>query len=739
MRVSAFAISTLAAIAVGDSVSAATQTTPDSPTPVPTSDALRGLTEPVATVDAIAPPTLLTAQAFSPIRQEHQAQINTVGQVPYYQNYQQLEPQRASTNGSALTANQATQSTNQPVQPVRPVQAANPDSNFPAPIIPTQNPTPLRQAPATVSPGGTAIELGDTAVTVTNVQVAGADAALQRLVFNNIQTQLGGVTTGGQLQADVDAILNTGFFATANATAYAQPEGVSVVYQVEPIVVRSIQLAGARVLSPTVVNETFQTQLGQPIDLAAFQQGVEQLNQWYTDNGYTVSRVLALRPRSDGIVTLEVAEGVVSQINIQFVDDDGNVVDEDGEPVEGRTSEAFIRRQLQLQPGQVFSQTVAQEDLRNLYNLGLFENADISLSGDPQNLVVTYNLNEELSRSFNLGGGYSDNLGLYGSVNYRDQNVGGVGESLGVEVQVGERDFQFGTDFTSPYRASNPDRLGYSVNAFRRRNTSATFSDEVELPNGDRVRLGRLGGGASVSRPLGEWDAELGLNYTRVSVRDSEGDVFSEDEEGNPLTFSDTGIDDLTTVSFQVSRDRRNNPINPSDGSILSLSAEQSIPIGNGNILMNRLRANYVGYVPITLLNNGSEENPEVLAFNLQGGTIIGDAPGYNAFDLGGMNSVRGYGEGEVGTGRSYVLASAEYRFPIFNPVGGVLFADFGTDLGSGDTVLGEPGEVRDKPGTGFGYGLGLRVQSPIGLVRADYGFNDQGEGQFHFGIGQRF
>jgi len=68
-----------------------------------------------------------------------------------------------------------------------------------------------------------------------------------------------------------------------------------------------------------------------------------------------------------------------------------------------------------------------------------------------------------------------------------------------------------------------------------------------------------------------------------------------------------------------------------------------------------------------------------------------------------------------------------------------VLFADFGSDLGSSSTVLGQPGVVRGKPGSGFGYGLGLRVESPIGLLRADFGINDRGENRFQLSIGQRF
>ena len=157
---------------------------------------------------------------------------------------------------------------------------------------------------------------------------------------------------------------------------------------------------------------------------------------------------------------------------------------------------------------------------------------------------------------------------------------------------------------------------------------------------------------------------------------------------------------------------------------------------------MNRLRANHAQYIPVGLFSRGKprSDNPEVIAINVQGGTVIGNLPPAEAFNLGGFDSVRGYGENDVGSGRSYVLLSSEYRFPIYKSVlGGVLFADFASDLGSGDTVLGEPAEVRDKPGTGLGLGGGLRVNSPLGLIRLDFGVSDQGESRLRFGFGQRF
>jgi outer membrane protein insertion porin family len=152
---------------------------------------------------------------------------------------------------------------------------------------------------------------------------------------------------------------------------------------------------------------------------------------------------------------------------------------------------------------------------------------------------------------------------------------------------------------------------------------------------------------------------------------------------------------------------------------------------------MTRVRGSYSYFVPVKLLKIG--KGPQTLAFNIQAGTILGDAPPYEAFTLGGSNSVRGYEEGALGTGKSFVQGTAEYRFPLFNIVGGALFVDAATLFGTQDDVIGQPGAVRGKPGQGFGYGAGVRVNTPLGNVRIDYGFNDQGNSQLSFGIGERF
>jgi outer membrane protein insertion porin family len=633
-----------------------------------------------------------------------------------------------------------------------------PTETQPAPT-PTPTPTPTPEPEAEAEPR----------VLVSEVAVQGVagnpeEARLLDAVYGAVQTQPGRTTTRSQLQEDINAIFATGFFSNVRATPEDTPLGVRVTFEVQPNpVLTQVQVEGTQVLPQTVVNEAFSPLYGRILNLAELQEGIKQINKWYQGNGYVLAQVVETpRISPDGVVTLQIAEGVVEDIRVRFLNKEGSevvtdkegnpVLDKEGNPtpVRGRTRPFIITREFELKSGEVFNRGRIERDLQRVFGLGIFEDVKLTLNPgkDPRQVVVVVNVTERNTGSVAAGAGVSSASGLFGSISYQEQNFGGNNQKLGAELQIGlESFFLFDVSFTDPWIAGDPYRTSYTVNAFRRRTISLIFDggdEEIELPNGDRPRVVRTGGGISFTRPLArnpfvrsEWTASLGLQYQRVEITDSDGERSPVDELGNDLSFSGEGQDDLFTVQFGIVRDRRNNALRPTSGSLLRLGTEQSIPIGLGNIFLNRLRASYSHYIPVQFTN--FTEGPQALAFNIQAGTVIGDLPPYEAFSLGGSNSVRGYDEGDVGSGKSFIQATVEYRFPIFSVISGALFVDAATDLGSGDRVPGDPAGIRDKPGSGFGYGLGVRIQSPLGPIRIDYGFNDNGESRLHFGLGERF
>ena len=609
--------------------------------------------------------------------------------------------------------------------------------------VPEEPPTFL--TPEDLPPETTEEVPAEPRVLVAEVAISGAPPELEDQIFRAINTRPGQTTSRTQLQQDVNAIFATGFFAEAQAIPEDTPLGVRITFLVETNpVLQNVALVNSEVVPPETVDEIFGEQYGEILNLNQLQDNIEELNAWYQENGYVLAQVIDIpEVQDDGTVQIAVAEGEIEDIEIQFVGDDGEPFDEDGDPIEGRTRDFIITRQFESQPGDIFNQQQIETDLRRAFGLGIFDDLQIALSpgDDPSRVDVTVIVDEGQTGSIAAGVGVSSASGLFGTVSYQERNFGGNNQQLAAEFQLGERDLLFDVSFTDPWIATDPNRTSYTVNAFSRRSIPLVFQggeDEVFLPNGDRPRVRRLGGGIAFGRPIDEsWTGSVGIRYQNIRLQDADGDLAPEDEFGNDLSFSDDGTDDLLLLQVSATNDQRNNPLTPTSGSFLRLSTEQSVPIGDASIFMNRLRASYSYFIPVDFTD--FNEGPETLALNLQGGVILGDLPPYEAFSLGGTDSVRGYDAGDVGSGRAFVLGSAEYRFPLFSILGGVLFVDFGTDLGTGSDVPGEPAEIRDKPGTGFGYGVGLRVQSPIGAVRVDYGFNDEGDGRLHFGIGERF
>lgn len=611
---------------------------------------------------------------------------------------------------------------------------------------------------------------------------------LEQLVYEVIRTQPGRTTTSSQLQDDINAIYATGFFGRVEPLAEETPLGVRVIFVVrQNPQLNAIELRNNQVLTQEIVDEIFGAQYGRTLNLRDFQRGIESINRWYDEGGYALAQVVDPPPipetgpaapppvSANGTVTIDVAEGEIEAIQIRYLNEDGEEFDENGEPVEGRTRPFIITREMETAVGGVFNSDTIQADLQRVFGLGFFDDVNLAVEPgtDPRKAILTINAIEGRSGSVAAGGGFSSSSGFFGTLSYQEQNLGGNAQRLGAEVQLGTRGLFFDANFTDPWIAGDPYRTSYNINLFKRRSISLVYDSaqdqpEVELPNGDRPRIDRTGAAITFSRPLSRnvfdrnpsWLASLGLRVQEVSIRDADGEISPLDEgervrdaNGNvvrdadgdalivpgsqrQLAFNEDGTDFLATVRFGLSYDGRDDRLNPTDGYSLSVSTEQSLPFDG--LFFNSVQASYSYFIPIDF-TKFTDEGAETLAFNVRAGTILGDFPPYEAFILGGVNSVRGYEEGAVGSSRTFVQATAEYRFPILSFLGGVVFVDAATDLGTGNDVPGDPAGVRDKPGSGFGYGLGLRINSPIGPIRVDFGVNDESDSRFHFGIGQRF
>ncbi len=708
------------------------------------------------------------AQPEAPIEGPIEAQTNIVTQTDIVAQADQEKPNtiKISPDGNP----------NKPITPT---------IETPTPAVPQLTPPPS-QAPALpgpITPPTGTDPAAEARVPVVEVLVTGAGKReLEDEVYRVIKTRPGQTTTRSQLQEDINAIFATGYFATVQAEPKDTTLGVRVTFQVTPNpILKNVRVEGSVLVKQEDVDGIFQPQYGNTLNYRDLQRGVQDLTKRYQDQGYVLAQIAELpKVGDDGVVTLQVSEGSIEAMRVRFFDKDGKeLLNKEGKP-SGRTREFIVLREMETKPGGIFNRKTAERDLGRLAGVGLFEDVKLSLDPgqDPRKAIVNVNVVEKKGGSIAAGAGVSSASGLFGTVSYQQQNLGGNNQKLGAEIQLGERELLFDANFSDPWIAGDQFRTGYTINGFRRRSISLIYDggDDVRILNtgraeADRVRIVRTGGGISFSRPLSKnvfarspWSASLGLQYQRITLQDGDGGIIDPNApqvlrdaatglltpvaaSGRDLSASGNSRDDLLTVQLGFVNDRRNDVLRPTSGSLLRFGTEQSIPVGNGNIFFNRLRGSYSHYIPTNLLKFSEgcrakakvPDCPQAFAFNVQAGTALGTLPPYEAFSLGGSNSIRGYEEGDVGSGSSFLQATLEYRFPVFSVISGALFADAGTDFGTGKDLKGNPAGLRNKPGSAFGYGLGLRIQSPLGPIRIDYGFGDRGQGRFHFGIGERF
>jgi outer membrane protein insertion porin family len=349
------------------------------------------------------------------------------------------------------------------------------------------------------------------------------------------------------------------------------PLGGRVTFVEEPNpVLKSVEIAGRKVLPDRVIAEAFQSQYGQPLDRRSLQAGVQTIIQWYKQNGYVLAQIVSEPTISpDGVVAFEVAEGVVEAIKIQPINDQGEDKAANGKAIKLRTREFIITREMETKPGEVFNRDKAQRDLGRIAGLQIFRDLKIAFEPgqDPRQVVVVVQPVEKSNISASPGGNWSSRNGLSAIGSLQAGNVGGNNQKLNADVELGNRNLAFDLSFTDPWIAGDPYRTSYTADLFRRSNTSLNFEGgqtPVRLANGDRPRILRTGGGMSFSRPLSkqvfersEWFASAGLQYQQVTLQDADQNRTAKDALGNDLTATGTGRDRFLTVPLALSQDIR--------------------------------------------------------------------------------------------------------------------------------------------------------------------------------------
>ncbi|KAH9707350.1 Outer envelope protein 80 [Citrus sinensis] len=529
-----------------------------------------------------------------------------------------------------------------------------------------------------------------------------------------------------EVQEDVHRIIDSGYFCSCMPVAVDTRDGIRLVFQVEPNQeFHGLVCEGANVLPTKFVEDAFRDGYGKVVNIRRLDEVITSINGWYMERGL-FGMVSGVEILSGGIIRLQVAEAEVNNISIRFLDR------KTGEPTKGKTRPETILRQLTTKKGQVYSMLQGKRDVETVLTMGIMEDVSIipQPAGDTGKVDLIMNVVERPSGGFSAGGGISSGItsgplsGLIGSFAYSHRNVFGRNQKLNISLERGQIDSIFRINYTDPWIEGDDKRTSRTIMVQNSR-TPGTHVHGNQ-PDNSSLTIGRVTAGMEFSRPIRpKWSGTVGLIFQHSGARDEKGNPIIKDFYSSPLTASGKTNDEMLIAKFESVYTGSGDQ----GSSMFVFNMEQGLPVWPEWLFFNRVNAR---------ARKGVEIGPARLLLSLSGGHVVGNFSPHEAFAIGGTNSVRGYEEGAVGSGRSYVVGSGEISFPMLGPVEGVIFSDYGTDLGSGPSVPGDPAGARLKPGSGYGYGFGIRVDSPLGPLRLEYAFNDKQAKRFHFGVGYR-
>ncbi len=557
-------------------------------------------------------------------------------------------------------------------------------------------------------------------------------------------------------------------------------------------------------LPQQVVQDTFVADYGKTLNLNTLQSRMQELQRWYADQGYSLARVTGpSRVSPEGVVELLVRQGTVEGVEVQFLNKEGSTTNDKGEPIRGKTKPWVVTREVSLRSGQVFNRRELEEDIKRIYGTGLFSDVKVTLRpvpAEPGKVVIVLGIVEQSSGSLSGGIGYSQSQGVFGQIQLNDSNLFGRAWNLGTNISYGQFGGLGDITFTDPWLKGNKYRTSFRARFFFSReipqlfqseNTSVSYQlrdfngadfdtvtdrrvnnngTETIRTNFNAVAIQRIGANVQLVRPLNggnpykkaPWNLVLSFGGQEVKPMDFSGTGYSFGVVGarrSPVTLPSRQVICLAfncasenqLVSFRVGAtySTLNDPRNPTKGNFLSLGTEQFISIGEDSPTFNRIRGSFTHYIPVKWLKifkgcrpkpGETEDCKQALAFQVSAGTLVGEIPPYEAFCLGGGNSVRGYYDCDLGVGKSFGEATIEYRFPIFSIISGEVFFDAGTTFGTQGDVPGNPGGLLGKKGDGYSPGVGLIVTTPVGPLRLEVATQDfSSDWRFNLGVGWKF
>ena len=573
----------------------------------------------------------------------------------------------------------------------------------------------------------------ETEYTVANVDIEGTNKRDKAEHLKDLPIKAGDIFIPQRAVDGAQKIFKSGYFATVEPKIDRKADNtVSIVYQVqENPDVQSINFEGNTLYKDEELEKALGIKRGEILNGNLLNPDDNGILKLYAKDGYSLARVETINVSNEGVVNIGLTEGVVDSVTFEKAPEKNDNERQSSKRSTLRTKPYVFERYQELKPGQIFQEKNIESTVKELYRTGMFTKIVPSIEGkedDPNARVIKLLVEERPTTSINGSISYGTSVGLVGELKLSDSNFLGRGQDAGITLSASNKgDKTFELSWFDPWlKGTEQVQLGGAVYWTQSVDDNAE-ADEVE----------------KVKKYGTRWTIGKGLNKDI-------GVSFSARYDNYKELFGNKKVNDkykLFAMGPTITLDTRDNKFSPTKGLYATMSYERGELIKDPR-KYDQFETDLRAYHPTFF----GEKN--VMAYRAAWGTTGSGTPEALRFSIGGAESVRGY-DYSAFDGFDKFHATIENRTKINDTLQLVAFFDIGNawQKDSRDPVTGKKiykpnrKDAHDFKDLKKGYGVGVRLNTPIGPLRFDYGWpmdpEKKGEkkdkGKFYFSFGQSF
>jgi len=536
-------------------------------------------------------------------------------------------------------------------------------------------------------------------------KVEGNKMIPEKTILLNAGLKTGDRLTPEAIQAEIAKLGEMGYFSYVGAEVRPDPKGKILVFKVEEnAIIGEVEVKGSTKVSSEKILKAMESRTGTVFNSKLLTQDIQNINELLAREGYLFNKVSDAYVKDKGSkVFVEITEGILTEIKIEGLK---------------KTKPKVVRRELTAKVGQIYDNNQIVRDLQRIYNLGFFEEVkrDHLPGKKPEDVVLVIQVVEQKTGRAGLGGGYSSLNGLVGFANLSQNNWRGEGKRIALKTEFGGiRTYEL--SYFDPWLGDKPRSFG--IDLYNTKYTRSLYTAGNTLTEYDEERRG---GSVSLGRRIRrDVDLSFRLRDENVKVNPTNSTVAV------PVGVVNGRLQTFATI---LDKDTRDNRFRPTTGVHDSFWVETTGGILRGNNQYTKYVLALRRYFPI------SKGGKTVFAFQGVGGRATigkGFVPIYDMFSVGGSDTVRGYREREF-LGTKLLYGNFEVRQRIAKNFDVVGFFDVGSSWGLDYNRVSQDYKNRK------GFGLGIRLQTPLGPVAIDHAkATDRGDARTYFNFGSSF